>query len=374
MIRVLMPSIVDPQVQVGGAWTVTRALVRLLEEGPLGAEVHVVATRRRSRAGHLLRQCTAIGRAIVSEQPAKIEFSRSRRILSEVEHLLRQQHFDLVVLNGSDLLWLLPYLPREMLRVVVAHNIEHHLFASQLGRRAGRRGISARWLQRDCERLQRFELEGLRRAHNVVFLSSADAQYAVSECPGLRAITLPPIFDGPRAPRPVREPGADALEIGMLANFEWWPNRQGLQWFLREIFPHLRPQIRLHLFGSGSVRTARRSPRIVAHGYVHHVGDAWRTCDFMICPILSGSGVCVKLAEAIYNGVPVLATHFAARGLPLSPHPAIALRDGADTWVRFLNQEGPGFARQTVPSDISARFSSDAHTRALSDFMLGLIR
>ena len=72
--------------------------------------------------------------------------------------------------------------------------------------------------------------------------------------------------------------------------------------------------------------------------------------------------------------VPVLATHFAARGLPLSPHPAIALRDGADTWVRFLNHEGPGFARQTVPSDISARFSRDAHIRAVSDFILELIR
>jgi hypothetical protein len=46
--------------------------------------------------------------------PAKIEFSRERRISSEVRRLLREHQFDLVMLNGTDLLWLLPYLPDGM--------------------------------------------------------------------------------------------------------------------------------------------------------------------------------------------------------------------------------------------------------------------
>jgi hypothetical protein len=69
---------------------------------------------------------------VVTGLPAKIAFSRDRRTLSEVARLLRQQRFDLVVLNGTDLLWLLPHLPGGTKRVLVAHNIEHQLFAEQL--------------------------------------------------------------------------------------------------------------------------------------------------------------------------------------------------------------------------------------------------
>jgi hypothetical protein len=159
----------------------------------------------------------------------------------------------------------------------------------------------------------------------------------------------------------------------MLANFEWWPNRQGIDWFLRDVLPHLSPWVRVHLFGNGSIRAAGRAPRVVAHGYVPRAEDAWALCDFMICPVLSGGGVSVKLAEAVCNAVPVLATPFAARGLPLDPHPAIMLLEGADSWIRFINQRGPDLARQTVPAEISARFKMQTHARAMSDFILQVI-
>lgn len=56
----------------------------------------------------------------------------------------------------------------------------------------------------------------------------------------------------------------------------------------------------------------------------------------MICPTFSGGGVSIKLAEAIYNGMPVLARPFPVRGVQLPPDPAIGVLDRACEWVSFL--------------------------------------
>jgi len=369
MIRVLMPSIVDPELQVGGAWTMTRALVRLLREGPLGAEVEIVSNPHRSRAGHLLQQWSAIGQSFVSNLPAKILFSQTRRMRLDVERFLHEGNFDLVVLNGCDLLWLLQYLPNKSKCLLVAHNIEHQLFAAQSRWHVRRAWPAARWLSTEYERLRHFEMEGLSRVGTVLFLSSADAQYVLSQFPALQSITIPPCFDDPSAPRPIGTTGTDTLHIGMLANFDWWPNRQGIHWFLQDVLPDLSPQVRIHLFGNGSGRAAPSDHRVEAHGHMPRAQDAFARCNFMICPILSGGGVCVKLAEALYHAVPVLATRFAARGLTLDPHPAIVLIDDANDWVRFINQQGRELARQKVPAEISAQFKMETHTGKLSDFI-----
>ncbi len=214
----------------------------------------------------------------------------------------------------------------------------------------------------------------LRQAGSAIFLSSADAAFAGAECPELRSITLPPLFEGSPARRRIGRAGADWLEIGMLANFDWWPNREGIQWFLREIFPHLSPEIRLHLFGRHSRRVAPDHPRILRHGFLPALEQVWSACDFMICPIISGGGVCVKFAETVYHRMPVLGTHFSARGLPLDPDPSIVLLDGAGEWIEFLNTDARCLAGRTVSDFIADRFRADRYASALSEFVSGSIR
>ena len=57
----------------------------------------------------------------------------------------------------------------------------------------------------------------------------------------------------------------------------------------------------------------------------------------MIAPIVDGAGVKVKVAEALYNRVPIAATSFAVRGLPLHTRSAIRICDSPQDWIAFLN-------------------------------------
>jgi glycosyltransferase involved in cell wall biosynthesis len=128
--------------------------------------------------------------------------------------------------------------------------------------------------------------------------------------------------------------------------------------------------VQLHLFGKDSDRIAPNHPSIQRHGYVADLAEVWGACDFMICPVISGGGVSVKVAEALYNGMPLVGSRLSARGLPLDPDPSIVLLDGAEDWIQFLNSGAQGLAGRTVPRSIADRFSVAAHSLAFSTFLL----
>jgi hypothetical protein len=294
-----MVSIVDPVLSLTGAATVTRGLLRAFEAPDLRATVECLATRPPSNHYHSLRQIGSIARSFIHALPAKAAFAFSRNFRDRVLERVNREHFDLIILNGSDLLWLDAVLPSTIPRLLIAHNIEHLLFATQaetLERSFPPLRPILRWERR---RMQSFETAGIRSIGNAIFLSSFDASYPLAGALAKRTLVVPPLFSDPPASRP--RPKAGIVEVGFLGNMAWWPNRQGLSWFLSNVFPHVGPNVHLNLFGEGTERYARGMARVSQHGAVDNLAGVWSRCDLMICPMHAGGGVSTKLAEAVYQ-------------------------------------------------------------------------
>ncbi len=370
MMRILMPSIVDPRSHSGGAWTVTSGIMNLLCTSPFDAEVISVPPVEMSWTAHRARRYVALAQSLVSGLPAKFQFQYSRQMLARVKRLLGDQDFDLLLLNGSDLLWMLPHLPPSTATLLVAHNIEHLLYADQIHFEYPQPSLQKTLLLRDHARLCRHELAGLRAVGNVMCLSTEDEAYVRRECPQVNTVAIPPLFDGTPAARPADLDTASGIEIGMLANFEWWPAQQGVHWFLQEVFPHVHSKVRLHLFGKRSQDIATGHPRVVKHGYVPKLDTVWSTCHLMICPVFAGGGVSIKLVEAVCRGVPVIATRYAKRGLPIDSDPAIILRETPAEWIEFLNSDAVLEVRRLAPSPrVTAHFLPGNHVDRFSHFL-----
>jgi len=370
--RILLPSIVDPWRHSGGAGAATRGLVSLLRRPPLAAEVDVVVPS--SGLPHVVRQIVALTRSSVSAWPSKALFLDTSRFRHAVARAVAARRYDLVLINGGDLLWMLPRLPADVPKVLYAHNLEQDLFASQLEALPA----ALRWargrLRRDLRKLARYELDGMRAVGRVLFISAADETRVRTAAPGLRTLHVPPLFEYEPSPRPGRTRSDGTPELGFLANFTWWPNRAALRWLVHDVLPSVRRDLRLHLFGEGSERLDVGDPRMVVHGFVDDVAKVFACCDVMLCPIVSGAGVSIKFAEALYNGVPVLATSFAARGLPLPAAAGVAIADGVDEWVRLLDGERlVALAAEKVPATTSRVFAPATHASAVHDFLLAAV-
>ena len=313
----------------------------------------------------------SIARSFVYAMPAKAAYTFSRNFRDRVLERANREHFDLVILNGSDLLWLDSILPSTIPRLLIAHNIEHLLFAAQAEMLERSFPLLRPILRWECRRMERFETAGIQSVRNAIFLSSVDASHLLAGALAKRTLVTPPLFSD--SPAGSLKPKTGIVEIGFLGNMTWWPNRQGLSWFLSSVFPHVGFNVHLNLFGAETQRYACGVARVTQHGPVDNLAEVWSRCDLMICPMHIRSGVCTKLAEAIYHGVPVLATSVATRGLPLTDDPCITVSDDAEDWINHLTSPNASVGKRISPT-LSHQFAVQTHRETVQRFVRDVIR
>lgn len=111
--------------------------------------------------------------------------------------------------------------------------------------------------------------------------------------------------------------------IGFLGSLDWEPNRKGLSWFLDHVLPLIQehvPDVQCHIAGRGSQSFCqqRSMPEgVQCVGEVDSVADFYEKQSIAIAPLLSGSGVRIKLLESFALGKPVVTTAQGAEGLEI---------------------------------------------------------
>jgi glycosyltransferase involved in cell wall biosynthesis len=203
--------------------------------------------------------------------------------------------------------------------VLEEHNVEWEIFA----RLAPTFGFLMRQAARlEARALRRYERRALRTVDAVIAISDADAR-SFGKLAGTTA-TVVPTYIEPGGKR-VEATAAPALSyIGLLA---WQPNAHGLDWFCESVWPLVRakvPDATLTIAGPGLRRKADGSlavperwvrPGITTVGYVDDLEDVYRSSVAIVAPILGGSGVRMKLLEAMRAGMPTVTTTDGAAGL-----------------------------------------------------------
>ena len=303
-------------------------------------------------------------KSCLSELPAKVLFARQREFRQRICETARSHHYDAALINGSDMLWAIDALPLKIPTVLIAHNLEHQVLVQQLGPSR----FFSRIFKREITKQRRYEIEGFRRAQGVIFVSRTDMAWGCTQVPGLQALCVPPLFTEPPIPR--RRQPSGHLRLGYLADFAWWPNRQNWNWLINEILPKVHRSIAVHVFGRQSEQIPT-CDRIVVHGFVHELGAVWDQVDIMICPVRTGAGVNIKLAESLYNRMPVLATTHALRGLDCQPRSGLAIIDSAEEWAAFLDSSQADLLATQLPSEeLGRQFATDRHLQKLENFII----
>jgi len=192
-------------------------------------------------------------------------------------------------------------------------------------------------------RALRYELRILPRFDRVQVCSPENAKYLLSYLPKLRGR-----IDDNRAGIATSRydfhaNGREPETMLFLGSFRHPPNQEGLNWFAQKVLPDVlkaKPQARLVIVG------AEPPPRhslpdlpdnIELRGFVDDVREPLGRYAVFVCPILSGSGMRVKLLEAFAAGIPVVSTPLGAEGLA-----------GKDGQICALAEDPAEFARKIV--------------------------
>jgi polysaccharide biosynthesis protein PslH len=171
-------------------------------------------------------------------------------------------------------------------------------------------------------------------------------------------------------PRP--DPGADVHTLAFLGRMDYFPNVDGVRWFVGEVLPLIRrkvPDASLRIVGSSPVPSIQRlasHPGVTVTGTVPDVRAHLRDAAVSIAPLRIARGTQNKILESIAMGLPVVATSAAAMGIQAVPRRHLATADDAATFadcvVRLLQDQG---GRQEL-AETARREVLTAHDWAVS--------
>ncbi len=238
---------------------------------------------------------------------------------SQLELLLKQEAFDLVQLEG-------PY-PGHYLDTIRAgckakvslraHNVEHIIWKRKAAHEKYR--LKRWYLANMASRVERFEMKVVGHCDCLVTISPLDLAYFVGQGSTLPAITIPTGLSMEAYPLTSIPAETSLFFIGAL---DWLPNQEGLKWFLENVFSSLCeaiPGIRFHVAGRNapkSVLHLLQDKNIIYHGEVEDAREFMKAYRVMIAPLLTGSGIRIKIIEAMALGRPVVTTPVGIEGIP----------------------------------------------------------
>jgi glycosyltransferase involved in cell wall biosynthesis len=133
----------------------------------------------------------------------------------------------------------------------------------------------------------------------------------------------------------------------------WPPNIDGIQWFIREVFPLIRAQRPNTIF---DIVGAQPPPSLLdmatadsglnVTGYVKDPNVYIAQAGVMVVPLRAGGGMRVKILNALAQGLPIVSTTLGAEGITVEHERhlliANAPADFAAATLRLLNE--PAFA------------------------------
>jgi sugar transferase (PEP-CTERM/EpsH1 system associated) len=221
--------------------------------------------------------------------------------------------------------------------------LDHHNVESQIIQRMAESTPSKaqrQYAAHEWPKLQRYELDVCRQMDRVLVVSADDAATLRRLAPDLKNVKVIPIgvdlehyLPTPRFPNP-----KTLLSIGTMY---WPPNVDSIIWFYDSVYSQIKaavPDVRLSIVGAEPVekilRLARDDQSVTVPGYVHDDRTVASDCAAFIVPLRSGSGMRVKILNAMAMALPVVSTTVGAEGIAATHKENILVADTPDAFAQ----------------------------------------
>jgi len=236
----------------------------------------------------------------------------------KLKELLLKTNYDIIQLEGS---YMGQYMStiRENSQAKVsmrAHNLEYEIWQ----RSAQNAPLLKRYYFSNlAKRIKKLERQQLNEFHAIIPITERDAKswrYLGAKVP-MHVTPTGMDIDSLQTSQTTTTP----LSLFHIGALDWPPNQEGLWWFFQKVWPLVlkkQPDLKFYLAG----RNASTQMRNLKVENLVFVGEVESAVDFMnsksigIVPLLSGSGMRIKIVEGMALGKPMVTTSIGAEGNP----------------------------------------------------------
>ena len=236
----------------------------------------------------------------------------------KIIEVLRKESFDIIQLEMLQMATYLDILRKYSKAPVVlrAHNIEHKIW--QRIAENCTNPFKRFYLNHLYQSLRRFEIGILNKMDGIIAITPVDARNLDRLSHSTNIISVPfGINLETLTANPVQPEDASLFHIGTM---NWYPNEEGIRWMIDEVWPVVTkklPGIEMHLAGRYMPEWLQKLsvPRITVDGEVSDVWEYMQQFSIMVVPLFSGSGIRIKIVEAMAAGKAIITTAIGAEGI-----------------------------------------------------------
>lgn len=252
--------------------------------------------------------------------------------------LLHKKQFDIIQLEG---LYLSPYV--ETIRAfseakisMRSHNIEHEIWERIAENEKG--GLKRWYLKILAKQLKKYEIDRLNKYDMITSVTERDAQMLKQFGCELPIHVCPAPYD-----ETVLKPDKSKMEFPSLfyiGALDWIPNVEGLEWFLKNVWDKIHaqfPYVKFYIAGRNAKDFKYESGKnIEMVGEVENAYYFMNSKGIMIVPLLSGSGIRVKIIEGMALGKTIVSTSLGAEGIPYKDGQNILIADTPEVFAEKI--------------------------------------
>ena len=207
------------------------------------------------------------------------------------------------------------------------------------------------------------ELTALNQYSSVVALSEIDRNILAND--GVRV----PIYNSPSlvsSQNTFKEEYRFSNKIVFLATGAHQPNREGLIWFMDKIWDKVFercPLVEFHVIGKWNRKIVRKYKTARFLGFIKDFSTALEGA-IMVVPILTGSGIRIKILDGINCGCPIVSTSVGIEGLEFQNDVDCIIEDDEMLFVERLcslikNEEKQKQLRINAKRTLDRQYSSE---------------
>ena len=265
-------------------------------------------------------------------------FIKDANLVQEIASIAQEGKYDIIQVENVINLPLVSQLPAKSLKVFVHYEV----FFLRAKQDMERLLYNSSYTNYISEILKAVEVHCLNKYDGVITLSEEDNKLLLeagvttaagsNNCIGIREKDLQKIFIPDSTPH-----------LLFLGNEDHFPNKDGLTWFLQEIFPTILKEendVKLMVTGNWSPDFKNQYLNMPVHftGFVDSLDELLKS-GILIVPVRIGAGgIHIKILTAMAKGVPIISTNIGAAGVP-------HIRHGHDI---FITDEAANFAAHAI--------------------------
>ncbi len=282
-------------------------------------------------------------RAVLKRKSYHIERFNSKDMACKLAEILKHEHFDIVHIES---IYMTPYV--DVIRknssakiVVRMHNIEHQIWERLASNESN---PFMKFLYHVNEKqLRKVEDSILNKVDGYMTISEPDYQYFEKTAPEIPGVVIPFGIDMDNYELEDDFIASDKPSLCHIGSMNWSPNIEGIEWFLDDVWPLIHeahPDLEFTVAGHGTPDhlMQRKDANVKFVGTVPDANEFMLDHELMIVPLLSGSGIRVKIVEAMALGRVVITTSVGAEGLSVENGKHLFIADTPEEFLSVINK------------------------------------